>query len=301
MMRRNKPLEAHNRVYQNKPIGSQLLVGINPPKKKFPRHSRYVPVPVKRKYYRQSNNGFMIMGQPTAQPPLSIEAITKIISGLQMREPQRANPVQNIPAPGIVRAPENRSYEQTLSDRSGYGESSIIRHNLKLNQELVEYMNELREIGNKSESSVASPFYPDDISSITEAPEPESSAASPFFQDDISSLTEAPEPESSDGSLLRDLEDYKSVPKYDPIPSGPEPPDPEPILESEPLPAPISIPEPEIPADDDDFEERSGVAGISYGAMTVAMMKTELRAAGLKVSGNRADLIERLKVYKRKI
>ena len=244
MMRRNKPLEAHNRVYQNKPIGSQLLVGINPPKKKFPRHGRYVPVPVKRKYYRQSNNGFMIMGQPTAQPPLGIEAITKIISGIQMREPQRANPVQNIPAHR-----ENPSYERNF-------------------EQMFSAINELRETQDKylrdSESSVASPFYQDDI---------------------------------GEGRDDQDMAETVSNPGT--IPSGPEPPDPEPIPEPEPIPAPISIPEPEIPADDDDFEERSGVAGISYGAMTVAMMKTELRAAGLRVSGNRADLIERLKVYKR--
>ena len=267
MMRRNKPLEAHNRVYQNKPIGSQLLVGINPPKKKFPRHGRYVPVPVKRKYYRQSNNGFMIMGQPTAQPPLGIEAITKIISGIQMREPVRANVVQNIPAHR-----ENPSYERNF-------------------EQMFSAINELREtqetLLRDSESSVASPFYQDDI------------GAGRDDQDMAETVSNPGTISSTDDSILRDLEDYESVEKPEPIPSGPEPPDPEPIPEPEPIPAPISIPEPEIPADDDDLEERSGVAGISYGAMTVAMMKTELRAAGLRVSGNRADLIERLKVYKR--
>lgn len=119
---RNKPLEAHQRQFTNKPIGSQQLVGINPPKKKFPRHGRWRP-PVKRTYYRQANNGFMIMGQPAPQPQLGIEAITKIIAGIQMREPLRANAIQTIPGGNKLGVPTefervNRSLDQVLNSIS---------------------------------------------------------------------------------------------------------------------------------------------------------------------------------------
>ena len=110
---RNKPLEAHQRQFSNRPIGSHQLVGVNPPKRKFPRHGRWRP-PVKRTWYRQANNGFMIMGQPTPQPQLGIEAITKIIAGIQMREPVRANAIQNIPTVNET-ANIQRNFEQMFS------------------------------------------------------------------------------------------------------------------------------------------------------------------------------------------
>ena len=153
MVRRNRPLEAHNRTYQNKPIGSQLLVGINPPKKKFPRHGRYVPVPPKRKYYRQSSNGFMIVGQPTEQPNLGFESIARIIAGVQMREPQRANPTQNIPT-HTVNPTYERNFEQIRNDIDELRERRV---------NYYEYRDEPRDEPEQ-----------DDVSVLTEqAPEPE--------------------------------------------------------------------------------------------------------------------------------
>tara|TARA_R110000803_G_scaffold3926_3_gene13447 strand:+ start:7158 stop:8171 length:1014 start_codon:yes stop_codon:yes gene_type:complete len=110
----------------------------------------------------------MIMGQPTPQPNLSFESIARIIAGVQMREPQRANPVQNIPTHTV-----NPSYERNFEQ---------IRNDI----------NELRERRvNYYDSSVASPFYQDDIGDGRDDQD-----VAETEQDDVSVLTEqAPEPE----------------------------------------------------------------------------------------------------------
>ena len=223
---RNKALEAHQRQFTNKPIGSQQLVGINPPKKKFPRHGRWRP-PVKRTYYRQANNGFMVMGQPAPQPQLGIEAITKIIAGIQMREPLRANAIQNIPTVNQT-AKIERNFEQMFSAINELRDSQ----DKALSRDEIAYP--AFSVGTSSESFSPGSYRIDDesltgsgsplpsISSQSQAPSiGEASAGEsddigygdgvrPDRDQDRADTVSNPGTISSDGSLLRDLEDYES-------------------------------------------------------------------------------------------
>lgn len=84
-MSRNRALELHRMQFTNKPIGSAILVGQNPRNKKFPRHGKYTERIPKKMYFKQANNGFMIMGQPTVGPSLDMESVKKTIDGMVLR------------------------------------------------------------------------------------------------------------------------------------------------------------------------------------------------------------------------
>lgn len=93
-MSRNRALELHRLQFTNKPIGSTILVGQNPRNKKFPRHGKYTERIPKKMYFKQANNGFMIMGQPTSGPSLDMESLQKRIDGMVLRATAQRKPQQ---------------------------------------------------------------------------------------------------------------------------------------------------------------------------------------------------------------
>lgn len=93
-MSRNRAQELHRMQFTNKPIGSSLLVGQNPRNKRFPRHGKYTERIPKKMYFKQANNGFMIMGQPTSGPSLDMESLQKRIDGMIMRAVGERKPQQ---------------------------------------------------------------------------------------------------------------------------------------------------------------------------------------------------------------